>query len=40
MAFSWGVYLFIAGAYLGSLGIGIAWGAFRLGWKEMIDASV
>lgn len=40
MAFSWEVYLVIAGSYLGILGVGIAWGAFRLGWKEVIDASV
>lgn len=40
MAFSWAVYLVIAGCYLGILGVGIAWGTFRLGWKEVIDASV
>lgn len=39
MAFTWGQYLVIAGLFIGSLGIGVAWGAFRLGWKEMIDAS-
>lgn len=40
MALSWSAYLFIAGGYLGLLGIGIAWGTFRLSWKEVIDASV
>lgn len=40
MAFEFSSYLLIAGGLLGSLGIGIAWGSFRLGWKEVIDAAV
>jgi len=40
MALSWSVYLFVAGGYLGCLGIGIAWGMFRLSWKEVLDVSV
>ena len=39
MAFSWEQYLVIAGLFVGALGLGIAWGTFRLGWKEIIDAS-
>lgn len=40
MGLSWAAYLTVAGGFLGLLGIGVAWGAFRLGWKEIIDASV
>lgn len=40
MAFTWGQYLVIAGLLVGSLGVGVAWGSFRLGWKELIDASI
>jgi len=40
MAFAWTTYLFIAGSSFGCLGMGIAWGQFRLGWKEIIDAAV
>lgn len=40
MALTWGQYLVIAGFMVGALGIGVAWGQFRLGWKEIIDASV
>lgn len=39
MAFSWEQYLVIAGLFVGALGMGVAWGTFRLGWKEVIDAS-
>jgi hypothetical protein len=39
MAFTWEQYLVIAGLFVGALGLGIAWGNFRLGWKEIIDAS-
>lgn len=39
MAFSWEQYLVIAGLFVGALGLGVAWGTFRLGWKEIIDAS-
>lgn len=39
MALTWGQYLVIAGFMVGALGVGIAWGQFRLGWKEIIDAS-
>jgi hypothetical protein len=39
MAFTWGQYVVIAGLLVGALGIGVAWGNFRLGWKELIDAS-
>lgn len=40
MAFAWTTYLYLAGASFGCLGLGIAWGQFRLGWKEIIDAAV
>lgn len=40
MAFTWAQYLGIAGLFVGALGIGVAWGSFRLGWKEIIDASI
>jgi len=40
MGFTWASYLVIAGCYLGALGLGIAWGQFRLSWKEVIDAAV
>lgn len=38
MSLSWETYLFIAGLAVGSVGIGVAYGHFRLGWKELIDA--
>jgi hypothetical protein len=40
MALDWVGYLTIAGGFVGCLAIGIAWGGFRLGWKEVLDASV
>lgn len=39
MALSWVGYMTIAGGFLGCLGLGIAWGTFRLSWKEVIDSS-
>ncbi len=39
MAFQWSAYLVIAGLYVGAVGIGVAYGQFRLGWKEMLDAA-
>ncbi|WP_162945870.1 hypothetical protein [Pseudomonas sp. DY-1] len=39
IALTWAQYLLIAGFMVGALGVGVAWGQFRLGWKEIIDAS-
>jgi hypothetical protein len=39
MAFDWDTYLVIAGIYVGAVGIGVAYGQFRLSWKELIDVS-
>jgi hypothetical protein len=38
-ALTWAQYLVITGFMVGALGVGVAWGQFRLGWKEIIDAS-
>lgn len=39
MSLPWDAYLYIAGLALGSVGIGVAYGQFRLGWKELLDAA-